>query len=88
MIVDPRNELCAETSGPPQPFQLGHLDQLAALLEVAALAGQEVSFTKLDKKGSTANFGSGYLNLIPGIWYLVLRESHISREEMFCWLFW
>ena len=50
LIIDPRNvnELCAETSGPPQPFRLGHLDQLAALLEVAALAGQEVSFTKLD----------------------------------------
>ena len=46
LIVDPRNvnELCAETSGPPQLFRLGHLDQLAALLEVAVLAGQEVSF--------------------------------------------
>ena len=40
--------MCAETSGLPRPFKLPSLDQLAALIEVAALMGVTVFFAKLD----------------------------------------
>ena len=84
MIVDPRNvnDLCAETSGPPQPFRLGHLDQLAAVLQVVpgrprgvthhvgqmGSAPTSMSCSRLRRR---ANFGSRYLNRIPGTWYLI-----------------
>ena len=50
LIINPRNvnELCAVTSGPPQAFKLPSLDQLAALVEVAALMGVTMYSAKLD----------------------------------------